>query len=160
MADSFSIQVEMDTRDLERIARKMNVIPALKDGVEAAALFTATDMSEYPPASEANVSGPYPAMWYLRGQGSFWALKNGGFNGDWASENLSKRWSQRAVDDGMGAIVGNNASYARAVQDATRQTAAHKKHKWQTVQDFVREKSGHVLEIISDFIQAQLEGRR
>ena len=159
MADFFEIKVEMDTRDLERIARKMNVIPAMKDGVEAAGIFTAGEMSEYPPASAANLAGPYPAQWYVRGTGSFWALKNDGFHHNQRSETLSKRWSVRPVDDGMGAVVGNNASYARPVQDATKQNAAHKRHGWRTVQDFVREQSKHVLDIIGDFIRAHLEGR-
>lgn len=158
MAD-IEITATVDIGDLQRLAKKMNVVPALKDGVEAAGVYTEGEMSAYAPMSEANLVGPYPKTWYVRGTGSFWALKNGGFHSSHTSQTLGRRWTSKPIDDGMGAIIGNNADYAKFVHDQNHQTAFHKKRGWQTVQEFVKEKSKHVRDIIADFIHARIEGQ-
>jgi hypothetical protein len=159
MPDEFEITATVDISDLQRLAKKLNVVPALKDGVEAAGMYTKGEMSEYPPMSEANMPGPYPKMWYVRGTGSFWALKGGGFHSNKSSQTLGRRWTSKPMDGGMGAVIGNNAGYGPYVQ-GKKQMPAHKKRGWKSAQEFVKTQSKHVRDIIADFIQAKLEGKR
>jgi hypothetical protein len=158
MAD-IEITATVDIGDLQRLAKKLNVLPALKDGVEAAGIYTEGEMSEYPAMSAANLAGPYPKTWYVRGTGSFWALKNGGFHSSRTSQTLGRRWTSKPMDNGMGAIIGNNADYAKYVQDLNHQAPFHKQRGWKTAQEFVKTQSKHVRDIIADFIHARLEGQ-
>ena len=154
------ITATIDISDLQRLAQRLDVVPALKDGVEAAGIFTKGEMSEYAAPSAANVAGPYPKVWYVRGTGSFWALKNGGFHSNQTSQTLGRRWTSEPINDGLGAVIGNNARYAPAVHDADHQAPFHKARGWKTAQEFVKTQSKKVRDIIADFIHARIEGRR
>lgn len=156
MDNAVEVIAKIDTSDLAQLAQNFGAVPALKDGIEAAGIYAKGWIAEYPPMSEANVAGPYPKQWYIRGTGNFWALKNGGFHFNHSSRTLGRRWTTQTIDQGLGVVIGNNAPYAAAVHDRESQPDYHKRRGWKTVQDFVETQSKHVREIIADFIWARI----
>ena len=54
------------------------------------------------------------------------------------SEALNKSWTIGELEDGLGAVVGNDTSYGPLVQDRDQQSLFHQETGWITVQD-VRE---------------------
>ena len=157
MAD-IEITVNVDAGDIEKTARKMDVLPAFKDGVFSAATWVKGEISEYPPASEANMPGPYPKRWYVRGKGPHWARKGGGVGSRSTSKTLGKMWTAERKNGGLSALVGNNTSYGPYVQSKEHQAAFHGRRGWQTVEDFVIRRSDEVLKRIEDFVQAAIKG--
>lgn len=157
MPNGLTITVNIDTHDIRALAERLDVVPAFKDGIQAAAIWIKGDISQYPKATEANVEGPYPKRWYKRGTGPHWALKGGGFHFRKTSETLSKRWTVVSINDGLGAIIGNNASYGPYVQSRERQTDFHKRNGWKTAEDEVEQNTGKALEIIEMFIQEAIK---
>ena len=53
------------------------------------------------------------------------------------SEMLGKKWIVRRTNNG--AILTNSASYARIVQDKTKQPRIHEMNNWLTIQDAIRD---------------------
>lgn len=159
MADGISVSVTLDTKDLEKLARKMNVLPAFKDGIAAGAVYVKGVIAEYPPATDANVPGPYPKRWYVRGKGPHWALKGGGFHFSRTSETLGRRWTIVSVNDGLGARVGNNASYGPYVQAREYQQRWHKAHGWNTAETVVENEGPEVMKKIQLFVEKAMAKR-
>lgn len=165
---SIEVTASINIKDLEALARRLDVVPALIDGVEAAGIYVKGVIAEYPPSSEANLPGPYPKTWYVRGTGPYWALAGGGFHFKKTSETLGRRagasgdgsWASRKMDNGLTIVVGNNASYAPFVHDATKQAKFHARRGWKTVQAVAQDEAAHVREIIADFIHAAIERKR
>ena len=114
-------------------------LQALKPFVRAAGLHVKSKVAEYPPSSEANAPGPYPAKWYERGYGPKWALKGGGIHGRKTSQTLGRRWSIEMRDAGLTAAIVNHVAYGPYVQDRTTQRWFHKARGWKTIQDAVEE---------------------
>lgn len=158
MADDF-ISVTIDIGDVERIARKLNLTDAFSAGVQAGALHVKSVINVYPPSTDANVAGPYPKRWYVRGTGPHWARVDGTIGSERTSETLGRKWTVRAVNNGMGAVVGNNVSYARDVHDATVQKRYHKLRGWPTVQDVAQDEAPKVRDIIEGSIKAEIKRR-
>ena len=127
------------------------------------------DLKSYPPVTEANqprtfnsaysLSGARSSIktrrtfaraanrWYQRGYGTKWARKDGSIGGRMTSEKLGSQWAQRVnqTPRGIEGIVGNRASYARAVQDEERQASFHKARGWPTVQGTLRRREGQIM---------------
>lgn len=142
------------TKDIESIAS------AARDGLFAGGKEVMDIISWYPPTSEANEPGPYPKKWYVRGVGSHWALKGGGFNFRRNSQQLNKRWAIKQLDDGNTVVIGNNATYAPYVHDQTMQPAFHSRRGWRTAQEVLTEQGREiVIENIRNFVKAELDRR-
>ena len=105
---------------------------------------------------EANVSGPYPKRWYVRGTGQFWARVDGSIGSRKTSETLGRKWTVQTRDGGMTAIVGNNVSYGPFVQDEDRQTSFHKRRGWKTTQKVAEEESREVTELVIKAVEDAL----
>lgn len=139
------------TKDMELIA------DAAKDGLYAGGSELMDSISEYPPTSEANESGPYPKKWYVRGIGSHWALKKGGFHFSKNSQQLNKRWAIEKQDKGSTVVIGNNATYAPFVHDKDHQAPFHGQRGWKTAQDVIDDGGRDiVIRNIRDFVKTAL----
>jgi hypothetical protein len=155
--DNF-FSVTMDLKQIEDLARALDLLPAFVAGVQAGALHVKGVIAQYPPGTEANTPGPYPKRWYVRGYGPQWALKGGGVGKLHTSETLGRRWTIAKRDGGLGAVVGNNASYAREVQ-GDKQQRWHKAHGWKRVDEVAASEQQAVTDIINDSIGEEIKKR-
>jgi hypothetical protein len=132
---------------LQPLLRKLEQAGKL-DGVKAAIRAGAENVkgsvNQYPPSSSAN-SPKSRGRWYERGYGIRWYDREGTLQGRRTSETLGRRWTTRSVDGGMGAIVGNNASYGAYVQDEERQARFHGARGWKTIQKVAQEEGPQVV---------------
>jgi hypothetical protein len=157
VADSFSVKI--DLADIERIARKLNLLPAFTAGIMAGGVHVKSVIDVYPPSTEANVPGPYPKHWYIRGTGSFWALKDGGVHSRRSSETLGRKWTIKAINKGLTVTVGNNVSYGINVHNEPDQPLFHKRRGWKTIQDVAKDEAPKVREIVSGSIREEIKKR-
>lgn len=106
--------MSLQIKGLPELERKLGAVAAAKflaDILRAATLRLKGRAAVYPPATNANVPGPYPKHWYQRGYGVRWARKAGGAGGRRTSERLGTQWY--AMSNALRGVVGNRASYAR-----------------------------------------------
>lgn len=112
-------------------------------------------MAQYPPRRY----GPQPAKTSKQRAFLFWAIANGIIQVPYVrgsspgSQTLGKRWTVAERDNGLTAVVGNNAGYARLVHSATEQTEYHRLTGWKTDQQVVEEEAPRVKEILTRHIQ-------
>jgi hypothetical protein len=152
MAD-IVVQVE----GLEKMLRSLNELGGLKvvrATMNGAALYIKGKIAKYPPASEANT--PNQRRWYERGWGAKWTRKDGSINGRKSSQTLGRRWTTELTDGGYGAKVGNNATYAKYVQDRDSQTYFHEARGWLTAQDVSEQEADKVRDLFASAIQAEI----
>lgn len=157
MPDEFFVNI--DLKDIQRVAEKLNLLPAFKAGVLAGAGHVKKVIAVYPPQTDGNMPGPYPKRWYVRGYGPHWALKGGGINREKTSEQLGQRWTYRPTNDGLSAVVGNNASYAEEVQGAQKQKAVHARHGWLTDETVAEQEADNVRDLVSESIREEIKRR-
>ncbi len=139
------------------IARLTNLAP-VKAALRAGAVHLKGKIAQYPPATGANMPGPYPARWYERGYGPRWARKiKKGVGGRRTSENLATGWTVEARDDGLTQVVGNDTTYGPYVQ-GDEQAACHAAHGWKTVDQVLEQESETILKAVSDAIDKALAG--
>ena len=159
MADIDFASITINLQDIERIARKLDLLPAFVAGVQAGGVHIKSVMDVYPPSTDANVPGPYPKRWYERGYGPKWALKAGGVHGRKASETLGRRWTIVAYNNGLSCRVGNNATYARPVHDKDRSPSIFARRGWRLIQDVAQDEAGAVRDIVAGSIRAEIKKR-
>jgi hypothetical protein len=159
MADTDFASISINLQDIERIARKLDLLPAFVAGVQAGGVHVKSVIDVYPPSTDANSPGPYPKRWYERGYGPKWALKAGGVHGRKSSETLGRRWTIVAYNDGLSCKVGNNATYARFVHDLDRQPFFHAARGWKVIQDVARDEADNVRDLVSSSIRAEIKRR-
>ncbi|HOW77936.1 MAG TPA: HK97 gp10 family phage protein [Verrucomicrobiota bacterium] len=144
---------------LDKVLAKFGRIEGVKflKGIMGTAALDIKDwIAEYAPATEAN--SPSRPRWYERGYGPRWRRMNGSIGGSRTSETLGRRWTTKVAADGMQAEVGNNASYARYVQDADMQARFHKARGWRTIQEAAEAKGPGIIEKVRATINALLKG--
>lgn len=159
MPDTDFASVSINLQDIERIARKLDLLPAFSAGIMAGGVHIKSIIDVYPPSTEANVPGIYPKRWYVRGWGAKWALKDGGVHGRHSSETLGRRWTIVAYNDGLSCKVGNNATYARFVHDKNRQPAIFARREWITIQTVARDEAEAVRDLVAGSIRAEIKRR-
>lgn len=137
--------------------RTLEDIQALAPTIKAGALHAKRYLAKYPPSPSG--PGPYPARWYIRGRGPAWALKGGGYHSRKTSETLGRKWSVTTKHGGLTALLVNNASYARWVQDRDVQARVHQKTGWPTVQSVAEEQGPVIVMRILAKIRKIMEGR-
>jgi hypothetical protein len=125
--------------------------------VQAGAQNIKAYISKYPPATMANAQQPYPGRWYQRGFGPRWSLVGGGVSGRKTSETLNRRWSVKKTQAGFGAIIGNNASYAKYVHSDEDQARFHSLRGWITDKQAIEHEQDDVIEMLERAIQQELE---
>lgn len=116
-------------------------------------------MAVYPPETDANQPGPYPARWYQRQFGRRWARVDGSIGGDDSSEQLQKSWREVVVGP-LTREVWTDVSYAPYVQSAEDQTATMRAIGWQTDEDVANDvmNDTRIQGQINRAIDAALEG--
>lgn len=119
---------------------RLQKMQTVRNAIIAGAMELKGYLAEYPRASHR----PNPM---LRGnsakaqrmrRGFFARLKSGEIEVPYrrgmspGSEKLGQRWSVYLENKGWRAVIGNNASYARLVQDSAQQTSYHRTTGWIT----------------------------
>lgn len=127
-------------------------------GIATGATIIKSFMADYP----AQIHKPQPFKTDKQRRYVMWALKNGVLSfpykrGGSGSQRLGARWTIVFTNNGLGAIISNNASYAAMVQKEGAQVSYHDGN-WQTDQDAIDEKSGEIVQAIEDEIGAVTNG--
>lgn len=137
-----------------------DITPAIKAATKAIALEVQGEIAPYPPATIANSPSNPKRRWYERGFGPKWVLKNGAVHGRKTSETLGRRWAVK--QRGVGAVVGNPASYADVVHDADKQARFHGQRGWVTDKEALMRviRSGAIQRIVTQAIMGALRRRR
>ena len=141
--------------ELQRKLGKLKDLSFLKPVVRAGAVVVKGYMAQYPESSEANRPND-KGRWYERGYGPKWIRADGTIRGRQTSETLRKRWTTASRKGGLAQVIGNNASYARPVQDAEQQAKFHGRRGWRTDADAVEAKSAEVLKLIQKAVDREL----
>lgn len=134
-------------RGFDRLMAKLpRFRAAMRAAISAGALHVKGKIASYPPRRY----GTQPFKSPRQAMGFFKRLHAGAIEVPYrrgqspGSETLGRKWTIRDRDDGLTAVVGNNASYGPYVQDRDEQSLYHQKSGWVTVQD-VREDEGPVV---------------
>ncbi len=127
-----------EEEDVRRIQGKLEqVLPAVKGAVKAVALEVKGMIATAPPQ-------PTHKMRFKTGRQRTYvlaAIREGLIDVPYrramspGSEALSKSWTISEINDGLGAVVGNDTSYGPLVQDREKQSLFHQETGWITVQD-------------------------
>ncbi len=137
-------------KGLDQLVKKINNLSPPQSGkvkkkaMDQSVKVVRADVAKYPAAGQAN-SAANGYSWYQRGLGTRTATGLVYAT----SETLGRRWTDDVRKGGNEGVVGNNASYARFVQDADLQASFHKARGWPTVQEVVTDRSGDILEFFS-----------
>lgn len=141
---------------LERI-HSLEDLRWLRDGIAAAAVNLKGKIAEYPPAGSFagryNLKTHKKMGHYMRGLG--WVSATGRLSK--SSEGLSTRWAVNFENDGLRAVIGNNASYGPWVQDRYSQTTIHRARGWKTVQDVSEQEAERVSAMLKNYLEQALE---
>jgi len=73
------------------------------------------------------------------------------------SEKLGQRWAVSMESQGWRGVVGNNASYARLVQDSNKQTGYHRGTGWITTNQVVQIYGPGVINKISQALMREVD---
>lgn len=144
-----------------------SIKPAAKAGLLAGGEHIKGVIDVYPPARHG------PAIWsrdkkkrLKQIRGFFYHLKHGDIEVPYRrgqsarSESLSKRWTVAIVTDTdteVAVSIGNSASYAPLVHDATQQTRYHALTGWITTQDAKASEEQRVTEMVNDAIAKEIK---
>lgn len=131
------------------LIKRINTIAGMmrvKNAIATAAIELKGRVAEYPKVSRR-------PNWMLRGDsdkakrmraGFFYRLNKGLIDVPYrrgaspGSERLGARWAISTQNQGWKAVIGNNASYAKLVQDSADQTGYHRGTGWITTNQAVQ----------------------
>ncbi len=135
----------------------VDIKPALQAATKAIALEVQGEIAPYPPATMANSPSNPTGKWYQREYGPRWRRKDGTIGGRKTSETLTKVWGIKATG-GIGAVLGNKASYAEFVHSKTKQARWMARIGWVTDEAAVDKvvRSGRVQAHVTKAIMARL----
>lgn len=137
------------------------ILPAIKTGLSAGALYLKGKAAEYPPSTAGNQPKNYVPgrwnTWYQRGFGSKWARADGTVGSRATSETLGRKWTSRGQtgSKGLAWVVGNNVSYSKWVQ-GDEQTWFHKAHGWKSTETLKREEEDEVRKRVNEIIEKKI----
>ena len=118
--------------------------------IKAGALHLVNSLREYPQQPHR----PQPFVSDKQRRGFFARLRRGEIEVPYrrgqspGSESLKHRWTSEAILGGYGQQIGNNASYARLVQDRDKQTKYHQQTGWPTYQDVQEREGDNVIKLV------------
>jgi len=135
-------------------------------GIKAAALHIKGKIATYPPVKRLTRASVYGSSFQTDKQRRyfFYALAKGKIEVPYrrgespGSRTLGRRWTIATSNNGLTAIVGNNAPYGPLVQAKDRQTLYHKAVGWQTDEDVVEKERGAVVQFIQYEVQRAMRG--
>lgn len=155
-----TIRVEAD--DLIRKLTKLAQFRKVRAAVKNAGIFIRGKMATYP-AERHDKAIPRAKDWSAKQRRGFFAkLRSGEIEVPYrraqspGSERLGAKWTTQSANAGMTAIVGNNASYVRLVQDAENQTRYHKLTGWPTDDSVMRDRGPTVVEYVRQAIEREI----
>ena len=165
-----TISLTINDRELRNLAAafdKLDMGAVIERVVPLAGKMVQTKMAVYPPETDANRPGPYPARWYQRHFGPRYARKSGGIGGQNTSERLQKAWRTDIIKPTEAHVftksteTGAEVSYVEHVQSYESQTATHKAHGWQTDQAVAEdvEKSPALDKVLGAEIERELRSK-
>lgn len=131
----------------------------LRRGLAGAAVHLQGKAATYPGERHA----PQPFVSDAQRRGFFARLRSGEIQVPYVrgfaptSEQLGQRWTVEERDGGLTQVIGNNASYARLVQGAGRQTYYHRVTGWKTDEQIMSEEAPRVYQIVNAEIAADVE---
>lgn len=146
MVDHFTIKIE----GLEELRLalllfakdvKKNMAAAAKEAA-AKQLLPTVGLQKYPPATAANAP---PVPYYIRGRGT---MTKKGLNA--TSERLGTQWYVRSI--GLGAAIGNRASYAQWVHGEEQATKMGEKG-WRKLVDVAQDKIQAIQQVYDRWIK-------
>lgn len=149
--------------DIERINRKLGeVLPAVKAAVKAVALDVKGQVAKAPQKVGEGRKMQFKSMrqWLYVMKG----LREGKIDSPYrraltaGSEALSKSWAIGEINEGLGAVVGNDTSYGPFVQDRDSQHPFHAETGWVTVQDVREQMEPVVLKKFQTAVRKALGG--
>lgn len=148
----------IEIKGLEALAQKLNLLPALKAGIKAAAAHVKGKIAIYPPKTAANTPGRRDSHgrkmgWYIRHRGGF---SSSGRQTS-SSETLGQKWTVTSRDGGLTGVVGNNVSYGPFVQDAEKQARFHGARGWKTTQTVAEEQAANIRQIVEQYIKESMK---
>jgi hypothetical protein len=157
-----TVDTTIEIEGLEELQRAFEQFPekvgrGLQATTKGALGMLRGDIAQYPPSSAANnPPGVDGYAWYERGYGTR-TVTGRGYP---TSEALGRSWTTKVERGGRGILgrVGTRVSYARYVQDRTRQARWHAARGWRTVQDVVADKSDDVRKLFAQAIRKILSG--
>lgn len=139
---------KIELKNLDKVLNKLEFLPVLTQGLEAAGLWVKNFMADYPPQRR----GPQPFKTEKSKRFFFWAIAHGerdfpyrrGMSGK--SQSLADAWTVEVQPSGREVIVGNDTSYGPWVQDEDKpQSYFHKQTGWPTKQEVIRSKGDYVM---------------
>ena len=156
-----TIRIEAD--DLLRKLTTLAQFRQVKAAMRNAGIFIRGKIATYPGARHGPAI-PGAKSWGARQRRGFFAkLRSGEIEVPYrrgaspGSERLGAKWTTEARNNGMTVIVGNNASYARLVQDADKQTRYHKMTGWITTDEVMQKYGPTVVKYVRDAIQQEID---
>lgn len=151
---------KVELKGLEKVLKKLEFLPVLAQGVEAAGLWVKGYMADYPHVRR----GPQPFKTMKQQKYFFWALEHGVIDVPYRrgmspkSESLADAWTVVMRKGGREAVVGNDTSYGPWVQDEDKpQSYYHKMTGWETTQEVTRTKGEKVKNVILEEVQKHLK---
>ena len=149
------IRVEGLPELLKRITDLQQLRP-VKLAVRTAALHVKGKVAVYPQQRRMTRASVYGSTFVSDKQRRYFfaALKRGEIEVPYRrgespkSETLGRRWTVNITNNGMRAVIGNNASYGPLVMDQDRQSVFMKAVGWRTVQEIVEDERATVMEVI------------
>jgi hypothetical protein len=152
-----SVRVE----GLDKLLRKLGKMGpgVFRPAIAEAAAHIKSAIAKYPPVRHGKqlFKTIKQRAWF------FYALANGLIEVPYrrglspSSEALGRRWTVEFRDEGQTAVVGNNASYAKVVQESEDQSYYHKVTGWPTDKTVAEDEARAVREILVRHIQKALD---
>jgi hypothetical protein len=150
-------------RGYSELELKLGKITALRwasAGILAAATHLKGKIARYPAVSRR----PQPFVSDKQRRGFFAKLRSGEIEVPYirgsspGSERLGQSWAVKTRNQGLTAVIGNDASYGRLVQDQSEQVRYHRDTGWQTVQDVVEQERRRVTEFFAEHLRRAMRG--
>lgn len=143
---------------LDDLLKQIEQLTPVKAGIAESALLVKGRIATYPPVRR----GPQPFKTAKQQRYFFRALRKGEIEvpyrrGGKNSEALGRRWTLAFENDGLSAVLGNNASYGPVVQSRPMQSNYHRATGWPVIEDVAEQSGAEVLAIIKQHVDATLD---
>jgi len=156
--------IRVDADDLIRKLTNLAQFRKVRAAIVVAGKHIRGKIAKYPGAHHEPAMPPATSWGAKQRRGFFAKLRSGEIEVPYrrgaspGSEKLGSKWTTQSANAGMTAIVGNNTSYGRMVQDAEKQAVYHTAGNWPTIQDVTRDEGPTVVQYIREAIQREIDG--
>lgn len=137
----------------------------VKAGIRAAGIYLKGKLAQYPQVNRLTRAEVYGETFKTaRQRRAFFAkLKSGAIEVPYhrgespGSQRFKARWAVTGENNGMTAVVGNNATYGPLLMDTELQSVYARRVGWRTTDAVIEEERAEVLRIISEAIDGAME---